>query len=1218
MKKVIASLVIVLFVSFGLFSQTKVSKKSGGWSKAATWIPSGVPTATDNVLISSGHKVSIDGNFACNSLTVGTTALTMSTLEFKGNTARSFTVFADIMINNADTFDIKNNSNTTHTVTFFGNIVNNGGMQFFPDANSKCIALFKKNGNQTITGTGSFSKFSDIVVDMGTSAANILDVSVSNFTVPIDFLKLNNGTFKISTTNLQNITTFTAPTIIPSSAGLWLNSSNVTVNTQNSIINSGLVSITNGTLNIGDAINEDFLYASGSFSMANGELNVAGKYSGIGNTNFTLNNGNVKVATIGSSDLINAPFQITTTGSNFNMTGGSLIILREGGLGPQDLGYINLAGSGSVTGGTLQIGNLTSPTNQNFNINTTLPIGNLLINNSTATAILNTNSITVLNNITLNSGALNSNNLSITLGGSWQNNSGLFTPGNNTVNFNSSSAQSIFKPGGETFNQITFSGTGVKSLLSPITANSNLIINTGSNLDISASNFSITSKGNFVNNGSFNCRSGLVFFNGSGSQNISGTSTTDFFDITLTNPTGASLANPMKLYGTMKLTSGVFNTNFNSFTMVSTATATARIDQITGTGDINGFVTIQRFAPGGTTGWALIGAPVTTGLSYSDWDDNIAISCPTCPDGYVANFPSIYTYDETAVGSYSNPISYIPINTINDPITPTKGYWVYLGDGQYTTNDIMIDVIGQVGKFNITIPLNYSNYGSPIDDGWNLISNPYPSPISWTALKGATPNIDNAIYAYNADLNGGAGANATFINGISSPAIGSGGIGDVIPMCQGFYVHSTGATVLNGTEAVKVAGNPTFLKSSSTPNTSGIVRLNMNGPYGFNDESVLYIQSGATNNFDGSYDAVKLAGQNPYAPTIAIQESTIDFQVNGIPPISGNYTTSLKTLTGYTGSYTISASDINSFPVGTCFNLYDKYTSVSTNLINSDYVFNLEDTTTAARFILSITLNPLQITSNVSQPTCQNINGGEIIAKGLSAGPWNYYWKDANNTTIQTSLNKSTADTLSSLWTGNYTLDITTVGMCDNNQSTYSIIQKNPAYASFSCVDTCYLNQNPIVQFNNTSSNAASQSWNFGDNFGTSFVVSPSYQYAVPGLYSVSLIANSSNGCIDTVVKNIFVLDNPVGIKSNSLADFGLIVKTLTDNKFIIEKELKETSVLNYYLYDALGKEIIRENGIRTTKLNIALNLNSYKAGIYFLNINLNGENITVKLPVKN
>ncbi|MBA2610639.1 MAG: PKD domain-containing protein [Bacteroidetes bacterium] len=1196
----------------------KISNQSGLWSNSAIWTPTGVPTSGDNVTISDGTTVSINVTGQCNNLTVGTGGT--ASLRYSTNTTCTLTVSKDILVNANSSFSVDPASSAIHVLLAVGSITNNGKIDF--SSGGQCNLFLSKIGNASISGTGITNTFRLIDVNMGGASGNVLDINSSNFSASNGFLTLNSGTVKFSTVNAINVVPFLVSTTISQYAGLWINSATAVVTTSSGIVLSGKLTVSNGTLNIGNQTSEDVLSSGGALNISNGALNIAGKYysTGLNNiSNFSISGGTLTLPTFGSASTIDAPFQIAGLGSSFNMTGGMIIVRSEGGAGPQNLGFTNTgSSSGVITSGTLQIGNSTSPANQIININTNTSIGNLVVNSPNLIANIITNNLNIVNDVVINSGSFAPNALQVTLGGNWKNNGGVFTPSTSTVIFNSGASQSIFKSGGETFNHLVFSGAGVKTFSSAITANGNLTLNAGSTIDVSTSNYQLTLRGNLINNGTFNTNNGLVLLNGTAAQTIGGSSLTNFFDLTLNNSTGAGLSSAQSIRGSLSLNNGIFSTNFNSFTLLSNSLTTARIAQITGSGDINGFVTVQRFAPGGTTGWALIGTPIATGLSFSDWDDNIAISCPTCPDGFAANFYSIYSYDETASGSYSNAAAYIPINTINDPITPNKGYWVYLGDGQYTTNDITIDVIGQVRKFNQSIPLNYTNFGSPLDDGWNLIHNPYPSPISWTVLKGATSNLDNAVYAYNADLNGGAGAHATYINGISSPAIAAGGIGDVIPMCQTFYVHSTGATALNGTEAAKVSGNQAFLKSSSAQNTNSLVRLKMKGPFGFIDESVLYIQPGATNNFDGSYDAIKMAGQDPYAPIVALEEANTQFQVNGISPISGTFTTSLKTLTGYSGSYTISASELTTFPIGSCFNLYDKYTATSTDLNTSNYIFNLADTTTVARFILSITLNPLQIITNVTQPTCQNLGGGQITATGLSAGPWNYYWKDVNSNIVKTSLNKNTSDTLSGLFNGSFNLDINTVGMCDNNQSSYTIIQQDPLTANFSCIDTCYLAQNPVVQFNNTTSNAASQYWDFGDNSGFSNSTSPNYQYTSAGVYTVSLIANSNSGCADTAFKTIVVSSLYLGIKNNQTGDGDFVVKNFGNNKFLIEKNLTGLSVLNYYIADASGKIVLSENKTQVTRVSIELDLNRFKSGVYFLNINLNEKYTVIKLPVNN
>jgi hypothetical protein len=1346
----------------------KISITTGLWNTPATWSPIGVPTSADNVTIANGHTVTVNVNALCNNLNVGQGSSGVLSIG-NNNTALNISINGTVTINSGATFSVNPASNTTHSITIPGNIVNNGRLNFASDANSLCNATFTKNGNQTISGSGLTTSFNIIALSMGSSINNILDVQTPSFVAPNNFLVLNSGTFKLSTTGASNITPYTVAATIPQKGGIWLNSPVSTINTQATLTMYGNLTLSNGVFNVGDAANEDLLSNGGFLTISGGTLNIASRYYAVGINNlskFTISGGNAIVPTIGSTNTTIAPFQITGAGSQFNMSGGSLIIPREGGTGAQNLGFVNIGTSGgSVTGGTLQIGSAASPAAQIIQINSTFPVGNLVVNSANANASLLTNTLSVINNVRINSGTFTANNLSMSLGGNWQNNGGLFVPGTGTVSLIGSSAQTIFKTGGETFNTVSFSNAGIKSLLSNITATnvvinsgslspgtftinvlgnwinnggtfsaglapvvfngttaqtifksagetfndivfsntstktllsaitasnvtinsgtfsastfsvnvnnnwinnggtfnggtgivqfqsnsaqtifklggetfnnisflntgsktllsaitaSNVLINTNSNLDVNTTNNQITVRGNFTNSGTFNARNGLVFLNGTTTQSIGGTSTTDFYNLTLNNNAGANITHAENLINTLTLNNGTFNTNSQVFTMVSTATNTARIAQITGTGNIIGNVTVQRFAPGGYTGWALLGTPISSALTFQDWDDDMPISCMGCPDGYAGSV-SIYTYDETISGAYDASASYIPMTSITNPITPNKGYWVYLGTGATSTSPITIDVTGAVRKFNNAIPLSKTNTGSVADDGWNLIHNPFPSPIRWSLLRNSNPNVDNAIYMYNADLNGGTGGNASYVNGVSSPAVGAGGIGDTIPMCQGFQVHCTAATTLTAQESNKVGGNPMFLKlnqTSLTANSQQLLRLKLNGPSNFNDETVLYIQPGATDNFDHEYDAIKLAGQDPYAPSICLKNGVDEFQINGISPINSTFSMPVKAITGYNGTYTISLANFNSFPTGACISLYDTFNGVTTDLKTSNYVFTLNSSTTNARFVLNITLNPLDITTNTSQPSCVTPNIGEITAIGNNAGPWNYYWKDASGTILKTSLNKASADTISNLTGGNYLLEINTVGQCDNRDSVFTIVPVETVSAQFTSLDTTYLSNGASVTFNNNSINAVNSSWDFGDGFGFSSSFNPTYNYSSAGIYTVSLIATSNSGCLDTAYKSVVVIIDVTGISSQNAVGH-LIVKTLDENEFLLEGIQTKESNLNFKLYDALGKLITDFGNYNSEEIHLSVNLKEQKAGVYYLNIIGTKDSKTIKLMVK-
>ncbi|MFN0187473.1 MAG: PKD domain-containing protein, partial [Bacteroidia bacterium] len=72
------------------------------------------------------------------------------------------------------------------------------------------------------------------------------------------------------------------------------------------------------------------------------------------------------------------------------------------------------------------------------------------------------------------------------------------------------------------------------------------------------------------------------------------------------------------------------------------------------------------------------------------------------------------------------------------------------------------------------------------------------------------------------------------------------------------------------------------------------------------------------------------------------------------------------------------------------------------------------------------------------------------------------------------------------------------------------------------------------VQFTNTSSNAISYQWNFG-NGNTSVIANPGNVFTLPGVYAVSLTATSANGLTSTTSTQITVNPKPIANFSVSI-----------------------------------------------------------------------------------
>ncbi len=608
-----------------------------------------------------------------------------------------------------------------------------------------------------------------------------------------------------------------------------------------------------------------------------------------------------------------------------------------------------------------------------------------------------------------------------------------------------------------------------------------------------------------------------------------------------------TLGNALRIWGELTVTNGTVITNGN-LTIKADAAQKGRIGPIGTNGDINGTVTMEVFAKGGNTGWTLLGMHGIQSQSFTAWSDDFPITCPTCP---ISNtFTSIYSYCEPcATNNYSAAAHYVPMNSINDAITLGKGYWVYLGNSTYTTSNIIVDATGNIAKKNFgSISLTRTGAAN-IQNGWNLIANPYPSPISFSAILSSlgtnSNNINNTIYAWNPDLNGGNGDYAIYTPGIGSvPPVSSGGIDDNIPAGQGFFVHVTNNLTLNPNENWKTTSNNqnNLLRTANTHNTiastsnsypPSLLILEMKGPNNYDVYTGIALHPNATYSLDVSYDAIQVGSDWP-APQIMSILNNQEYKINAIPPVSGTFSVEIKAITGVTGTYTIFPVNANNFSNGACLSLYDKFTGTTTNLNTTNYVFTLHDTTSVPRFILSITNNTVSAVANVIQhASCNNSNDGILCLQGIGYSAYNYVWKDAAGNILATHTNVSSADTLYNVSAGTYFCEVSVPSSCAASVYSFVVQSTNTTVptASFALSTPSIhpLNFSQAIIANNTSSNATSVLWELiGDGY-TSTSATFSYVPTDTGEYILRL--HAYNICNDESIydRTIKVIQGPDG-----------------------------------------------------------------------------------------
>jgi gliding motility-associated-like protein len=116
---------------------------------------------------------------------------------------------------------------------------------------------------------------------------------------------------------------------------------------------------------------------------------------------------------------------------------------------------------------------------------------------------------------------------------------------------------------------------------------------------------------------------------------------------------------------------------------------------------------------------------------------------------------------------------------------------------------------------------------------------------------------------------------------------------------------------------------------------------------------------------------------------------------------------------------------------------------------------------------------------------------------------------------------------------------------------------------------------NPTFEFNNTSQNATSYQWFFGDT-DSSYAVHPNHTYDEIGLYAVTLVASAQDGCTDTAVIVIKVRDELIVYVPNSFTpdDNGLNDIFLP----VLTAGYDRTGGWQFKIYNRWGEEIFNSD----------------------------------------
>ena len=384
-------------------------------------------------------------------------------------------------------------------------------------------------------------------------------------------------------------------------------------------------------------------------------------------------------------------------------------------------------------------------------------------------------------------------------------------------------------------------------------------------------------------------------------------------------------------------------------------------------------------------------------------------------------------YPQTGIGADgfddTAPFDYIPLTTAerNLPMIPGLGYATWPPTTTGSVYSYTVNFVGQANNGVVTVPV----YRNDSSDGvnYNLIGNPYPSPISLDRLFDVNQNlIDPVAYIWSSSgdpdpnnpgplpVDYTADSFLVYTNGMTvvSPFVDPANVfnSDRVASCQSFFVQTiTDQTILpeDNSGDIVLAGDLIFNNSMRTtqPNNS-FARMantnakNSNSPSSYklwlnltNQNQTLGSQigvafkDGASTSFNSRED-VKV----PYGRAINFYSriANADLIINNQDAFDENKEISLgyTQLEGDQSNLVISIDKTEGFANQTIY-LEDHLLNVVHNLSNGDYIFTSEKGVFDNRFTLKFT-DSVTTNKNISEAIeTVSIYGkdGKLIIKSL-------------------------------------------------------------------------------------------------------------------------------------------------------------------------------------------------------------------------------------------
>jgi hypothetical protein len=231
------------------------------------------------------------------------------------------------------------------------------------------------------------------------------------------------------------------------------------------------------------------------------------------------------------------------------------------------------------------------------------------------------------------------------------------------------------------------------------------------------------------------------------------------------------------------------------------------------------------------------------------------------------------------------------------------------------------------------------NHNNTYTLGYNLVGNPYPSPIDWNAASGWTKtNVNDAVYYFNAgSTNRYLGTYSSYVGSVSSDGVAS----NIIPAMQGFFVRVSAGSypvtaTLGVTNSVRVNNTASSFHKGTSSSPAPLLRFDAGFTGTQSDPVVVYFDSHATPEFDSKLDASKMMNTDTDVPNLysMASEAGNKYSIQAIvqPDDSSTAVVPLGLVTEKDGQITFNTRNIDGMPAGLHVYFNDAKTGVVQDL----------------------------------------------------------------------------------------------------------------------------------------------------------------------------------------------------------------------------------------------------------------------------------------------